>query len=305
MFTKFTYALAALLCFISCISINAFSQGIEYDAFAKKDMPGWVWGGVEMKYSHETDNAENGFAEIIYSSSLRPNNYIGKITRYSPILISSGNYLNIMMKGVKNDVTVKVQVLYDVDNDNKYTAEQDIMLESKPYTLNFDGWKEIKIKLDEENFTLISNFKDDFTVTEEDAMGIQIEFETGANFVESKFESGIALISQIQNKDNLSSQPKFTKEEQGKEKESYFKAKNYPNPFNPVTTISFTLPEATSVELTVYDRLGREVVQLVNSSLGAGTHSADFNANDYPSGIYFYRIKTPERTEVRKMILSK
>ncbi len=268
-------------------------------------MPGWVWGGLEMKYSHETDNPENGYAEIIYPNSLRPNNYIGKITKYAPILLSSGNFLNVMLKGVKNDVTVKIQVLYDVNNDNKYVASDDIMLESKPYTMNFDGWKEIKTKLDEDNFKLISDYKDDFTVTEEEALGIQLEFETGANFVDSKFESGIAMISEIQNKENLSSMPKFSKEDVGKEKESYFKARNYPNPFNPTTTISFTLPDATSVELTVYDRLGREVTQLLNSSLSAGTHTADFTASDYPSGIYFYRIKTPERTEVRKMILSK
>jgi hypothetical protein len=210
-----------------------------------------------------------------------------------------------MLQGVKNDVTVKIQVLYDVDNNAKYNEDQDIMLESKPFTLKFDGWKEVKVKLDEDNFKLISNFKDDFSVTEEDALAIQLEFEAGPNYKEEKFQSGIALISQIPNKDNLSSMPKFEKQEIGKERESYFKAKNYPNPFNPTTTISFTLTEATSIELIVYDRLGREVERLMDTSLGAGTHTVDFNAKDYPSGIYFYRIKTPERTEVRKMILSK
>lgn len=303
MITKLTYALAAFLCFF--YSTSAFSQPIEYDTFDKKALPNWTWGGLEMKYSHETDNAENGFAELINNENLKPNAYIGKITKYSPILLVSGNFLNVMLKGVKNDVTVKIQVLYDVDNNAKYNEDQDIMLESKPFTLKFDGWKEVKIKLDEDNFKLISNFKDDFTVTEEDALGIQLEFEAGPSYKEGKFESGIALVSQIPSKDNLSSMPKFEKQDTGKEKESYYKAKNYPNPFNPTTTISFTLNEATNVELTVYDRLGREVIRLLDTNLGAGTHTAEFNAKDYPSGIYFYRIKTPERTEVRKMILSK
>jgi hypothetical protein len=303
MITKLTYALAAFLCFF--YSTSSFSQVLEYDTFDKKALPNWTWGGLEMKYSHETDNAENGFAELVTSSSIKPGTYIGKITKYSPILLVSGNFLNVMLKGVKNDVTVKVQVLYDVDNNAQYNADQDIMLESKPFTMNFDGWKEVKIKLDEENFKLISNFKDDFTVTEEDALGIQLEFEAGPNYKEAKFESGIALISEIPNKDNLSSMPKFEKQDPTKEKESYFKAKNYPNPFNPTTTISFTLQDATSVELIVYDRLGREVTRLLDTNLSAGTHTAEFNAKDYPSGIYFYRIKTPERTEVRKMILSK
>lgn len=303
MITKLTYALVAFLCFF--YSSSAFSQPLEYDTFDKKALPNWTWGGLEMKYSHETDNAENGYAELINNTNIKPNNYIGKITKYSPILLVSGNFLNVMLKGVKNDVTVKIQVLYDVDNNSKYNEDQDIMLESKPFTLNFDGWKEVKIKLDEDNFKLISNFKDDFTVTEEDALGIQLEFEAGPKYTEGKFESGIAVISEIPNKENLSSMPKYEKQDTGKEKESYFKAKNYPNPFNPTTTISFTLNDATSVELTVYDRLGREVTRLLDTNLGAGTHTAEFNAKDYPSGIYFYRIKTPERTEVRKMILSK
>lgn len=303
MITKLTYALAAFLCFF--YSTSSFSQPIEYDTFDKKALTNWTWGGLEMKYSHETDNVENGFAELINNETIKPNYYIGKITKYSPILLVSGNFLNVMLKGVKNDVTVKIQVLYDVDNNAQYNNDQDIMLESKPFTLNFDGWKEVKIKLDQDNFTLISNFKDDFTVTEEDALGIQVEFEAGSNYKEGKFESGIALISQIPSKDNISSMPKYEKQDTGTQKESYFKAKNYPNPFNPATTISFTLTDATSVELTVYDRLGRDVVQLLNSSLSAGTHTVEFNAKDYPSGIYFYRIKTPERTEVRKMILSK
>ncbi|MBS1492209.1 MAG: T9SS type A sorting domain-containing protein [Bacteroidetes bacterium] len=303
MITKLTYALAAFACLFYTTSL--FSQPLEYDTFDKKALPNWTWGGLEMKYSHETDNAENGYAELIYSTPLKANNYIGKITKYSPILLVSGNFLNVMLQGVKNDVTVKIEVLYDVDNNNKYNDDQDIMLQSKPFSLNYEGWKEVKIKLDEDNFKLISNYKDDFTVTEEDALGIQIEFETGPNYKEGKFESGIAVISEIPNKENLSSMPKFEKQDTSKERESYYKAKNFPNPFNPTTTISFTLPEATNVELTVYDRLGREVVRLLDTSLGAGTHTAEFNAKDYPSGIYFYRIKTTERTEVRKMILSK
>ena len=293
-----------LLLFTLLITLNLNAQVTIYDDFSKKDLSAWIWGGVDMKYSHETDNKENGFVEISSQQKVKSNYYIGKTTKYSPILFSVGNYLNVMLQGVNNDASVKIELLYDIDNNGKYNEDKDILLMSKPISLNFSGWKEVKIKLDEDNFKLVSKFNDDFTVTEEEAVAIQFEYETGKNFKEAKFTSGIALISEIQNKENLMSkenEPNLS----NNEKESYFEAKNYPNPFNPSTTISFTLKEGTNVKLTVYDRLGREVKTLVDENKSAGTYTIEFNASGLPSGIYFYRIKTDSRTEVRKMIFAK
>jgi hypothetical protein len=292
----------SIIIFILISFKNNYSQGTIYDDFSKKDLPGWVWGGLEMKYSHETDNKENGFADLYSTTPVKAKTVIGKITKNIPFLFSVGNYINVMFKGVSNDVTVKFILLYDIDNNGKFNDDKDIMLVSKPLTMNFSGWKEIKIKLDQENFKLFSRFDDDFSVTEEDAMAIQFEFETGNNYKESKFESGIALISEIISKDNFGD---LKQEKDNNEKESYFDAKNYPNPFNPATTISYTLKETASVRLTVYDRLGREVKVLVDENQNAGTHTVEFNAANLPSGIYFYRIKANEKTEVRKMIFAK
>lgn len=263
-------------------------------------MPDWIWGGVEMKYSHEEDNKENGFAEIFSKEKISGSGYIGKIVLKRPYLFSAGNFVNAMLKGVQNDAYVKIQILYDVDNDSFFDENKDLKLSSKPVSMNFDGWKEIKLKLDQENFEIISKFEDSFEVTEEEAFAIQFEFEAGNDYTNSVFESGIALISEIINKEAFESG--FTP---GTSQESYFKAKNYPNPFNPVTTITFELPQSTYVSITVYDRLGREVVVLLDQNLDSGEHSVEFNATEYPSGIYFYRIKTPEKTEVRKMLLTK
>lgn len=286
------------------ISSQVFSQGNIYDDFSKKELTGWISGGVEIKYSHEQDNKENGYAEIFTKTKIKPKSYIGKVLRFSPFLFSAGNYINVMFQGITNDVNVRFSLFYDVDNNNKYNEDKDIMLQSKWVSMNFNGWKEIKIKLDQDNFNIISKFDDDFTVTEEEAIGIQFEFETGPNFKESVFETGIALISEVLNKENFlkDSNDDNTKLE---EKESYFDAKNFPNPFNPNTTISYILKENTYVKLTVYDRLGREVKTLVDDQQNAGTHEVEFNGSNLPSGIYFYRIKTNEKTEVRKMILAK
>jgi len=289
--------------FILVSAGKLFSQGTIYDDFSKKDMPGWVWGGLEMKYSHETDNKENGFADLFTTNTIKSKSLIGRITKNIPFLFSAGNYINVMFKGVSNDVNVKFIIQYDIDNNGKYNEDKDILLVSKPLSMNFSGWKEIKVKLDQENFKIVSKFDDDFSVTEEEALGIQFEFETGKDYKEAKFESGIALISEIVNKDNLNDLSKETKET--KETESYFDAKNYPNPFNPNTTISYTLKENASVRVTVYDRLGREVKVIVDENQGAGTHTVEFSASNLPSGIYFYRIKANEKTEVKKMILAK
>jgi hypothetical protein len=80
---------------------------------------------------------------------------------------------------------------------------------------------------------------------------------------------------------------------------------NYPNPFNPRTTIAFDLPAAGPVTLKVYDLSGRLLATLVDQSLPAGSHKTRFNAGDLASGIYFYAIRTGTYSETRKMVLLK
>lgn len=79
----------------------------------------------------------------------------------------------------------------------------------------------------------------------------------------------------------------------------------YPNPFNPSTTIEYSLPKESKVKLEIYDILGRKVITLVNKTQIAGTHYLTFNASNLSSGIYFYRIDAGKYTLVRKMILLK
>ncbi|MDE2997270.1 MAG: T9SS type A sorting domain-containing protein [Bacteroidota bacterium] len=80
---------------------------------------------------------------------------------------------------------------------------------------------------------------------------------------------------------------------------------NYPNPFNPQTTIRFGLPETAEVSLVVYDMMGREVKVLVNSTLNAGMHEASFDASSLPSGAYMYRLTTPGQEFSKLMMLLK
>jgi len=90
--------------------------------------------------------------------------------------------------------------------------------------------------------------------------------------------------------------------------EQYYLGNNYPNPFNPSTTIEFGLPEQSQVTLSVFNILGQTVFEMTDRSLAAGVHSAVFNASQLGSGVYFYSIRatgTSGRTFVdfKKMLL--
>jgi photosystem II stability/assembly factor-like uncharacterized protein len=86
---------------------------------------------------------------------------------------------------------------------------------------------------------------------------------------------------------------------------SYKLYDNYPNPFNPVTKIKFDLPSNSNVKLKVFDVTGREVADLINGELKAGTYEYQFNAVNLSSGMYFYRIEMSNYTEIKRMVLIK
>lgn len=80
---------------------------------------------------------------------------------------------------------------------------------------------------------------------------------------------------------------------------------NYPNPFNPITTIEYSLPKSNFVTLKVFDLLGREITSLVNEEKLPGNYSVKFDASQFSSGIYFYRLKAGSFIDTKKFILMK
>lgn len=86
---------------------------------------------------------------------------------------------------------------------------------------------------------------------------------------------------------------------------SFTLAQNYPNPFNPTTKIRYNIPELSLITLKVYDVLGNEIATLVNEEKPIGSYDIDFNANQLPSGVYFYQLIAGDFVAIKKMILMK
>jgi hypothetical protein len=86
---------------------------------------------------------------------------------------------------------------------------------------------------------------------------------------------------------------------------SHLMARNYPNPFNPTTTIRYSVPVSGHVNLAVYDLQGREVAVLVNGIQTAATYAVTWDGSGFPSGVYFCRVTAGKETFTGRMMLLK
>ncbi len=93
--------------------------------------------------------------------------------------------------------------------------------------------------------------------------------------------------------------------ENGTTPDKFSLEQNFPNPFNPTTTISYSIPKSEFVKIAVYDELGREVANVVNEHQKAGSYKATFTSYDLSSGVYYYRLTAGEYTDTKKMMVIK
>jgi len=87
--------------------------------------------------------------------------------------------------------------------------------------------------------------------------------------------------------------------------ESNSLSQNFPNPFNPTTTIYYGIQEPGNVTVKIFNTLGQEIVTLVNERKEVGYHYVEWNAANLPSGVYFYKIQSGHFAESKKMMLTK
>jgi hypothetical protein len=86
---------------------------------------------------------------------------------------------------------------------------------------------------------------------------------------------------------------------------SFQVSQNFPNPFNPTTTIEFSIPRTDRVTIVIHDLLGREIAVLLNEDMAAGFHRVAFNGRSLPSGTYYYTVRTTVYSKTRRMVLLK
>ncbi len=91
----------------------------------------------------------------------------------------------------------------------------------------------------------------------------------------------------------------------GKIPRQFSLSQNYPNPFNPSTNIHYNIPKRSFVELTIYNELGMEIESIVSEEKAPGEYKVEWNAKEYPSGIYLCRLEAGDFVETRKLILQK
>jgi hypothetical protein len=149
--------------------------------------------------------------------------------------------------------------------------------------------------------TIVSSNINSATTTAPDVSG----FRTGP----AAFGGGIAFVGAGQNRifyDGSNVSPVVGISNNGGEVPNAFSlSQNYPNPFNPTTNIKFAIPEASYVTLKVYDMLGREVASLVSQEMTSGSYTVDWNAANFTSGVYFYKISAGNFTDTKRMVLVK
>ncbi len=104
---------------------------------------------------------------------------------------------------------------------------------------------------------------------------------------------------------NWSGNPVSVNNGQGSIPLSYKLSQNFPNPFNPRTEITYDIPKASQVELSVFDETGRELKKLVSGYKQPGSYKTAFDGSNYSSGLYFYRLEAGDFSQTRKMILIK
>ena len=86
---------------------------------------------------------------------------------------------------------------------------------------------------------------------------------------------------------------------------SYFLQQNFPNPFNPITKIKYSVPQTSRIQIKIFDVLGNEIETLVNEEKSVGTYELTWNAANLSSGVYFYQLRAGSFVETKKMILLK
>ena len=230
------------------------------------------------------------------SVKFRTNNALGCKPSKPPIGI------NPIKSDEENNLRI-ISLVWGADNWDKSPIEPDI------------NWSELQMRIDSSDWESIYSGTDRFWNDSNYAYNkigdISVSFRARVRDNQNKWSMWSNVYETIKTNNNLTS----LGDKNENHLTEYYLSQNYPNPFNPRTTIKYTIPYVethlpadrqgryASVQLNVYDILGREVATLVNEEKQPGEYEVEFNAANLPSGVYFYQLSTEGFVQSNKMIL--
>ncbi|KUO61801.1 hypothetical protein APF79_12095 [bacterium BRH_c32] len=285
------------------VNMIASSETISYD-IAEDDLSQALDKQREKRY----DEAILLFLEVFKKNK---EELVGKyaLTKIEECFTQSGrkDYLNFSEKEIKPNITVGTETYvialeleaHQMVNAGEYSgAINNLTTILSKYNLNEN--------IEKNTLFTLGSF---YTLFADNKTGADNYFITlKAKYPEDDLTSQIEIIKRMGNslagdKKIILPNPEIKSETENNNEE--ISISNYPNPFNPTTTISFALPQSGNIKLIVYDALGREAAILADGMFEVGKHNIKFDGSNLSTGIYFYRITTPATIITKKMILVK
>jgi len=262
-------------------SLDIYDVG---DVLTPKSNPGsHYWNGTS-------------FAETtlgIQILSFNPTNQTYKLAvRFTdPEELAPARPQNLKASSVCNQCEVQLDWDANMESDiNKYNIYRKEVTNGTGWTLSYEFVTSVNHPtnswIDEESVTNVGNRSLYYRITAVDNTQ-----------KESTYSDEVNIYAKI---------PKLSRNENEQKINDFELHPNYPNPFNPTTTFTFTLPESAPVRLTIFDLSGQQVAQLINEELPAGRYEIPFDASSLASGVYLYRLSAGQGfSQVRKMMLIK
>ena len=293
------------------ILIMSDNDGNTLDTLYSAGSPAYTPTATDLQYSEaEADMISKDYAsaDVIYNS----------IISNSPGSVNSRNaYLNLYKsKRLQNADSTSLAVLREMFTSNLGGITDSVMekvvsqlslltlVNQRQYPQAINGFADIILQNPETEEALFAEID---AMTTSLLAGNSNDTTLGKGLAKGLLVKGF---KDYQDRMNQLIHKKFGVDTDTKEEQiiptKYSLYNNYPNPFNPTTTIRFDLPEKTNVELVVYDILGRRVKSLVDNQVrNPGRYEVSFNANALASGVYIYKLTTKNYSQAHKMFLVK
>lgn len=279
-------------------TIDYLSSGVISQGFTQQ-----FWANGRYPLFFQFNATINGESQDIYAFNIHAK-ALGDATSYNQRLVASGEMKDYLDRDHPDDNVIFLGDFNDEINQSTYNGEvspYDNFFQDPEYTI-------VTKSLEDRGLASQSfgSFIDHIVFTSE----LSDEYFEGTERVENPFYIG-SYLSTTSDHFPIWTRFKFgtitnTENEFFSKPTDITLSQNYPNPFNPTTTISYTLNESMRVNLEVFDMLGRKVATLVDGNQSAGQQQVSFDATNFASGVYLYRLTTANGTQlIRKMTLLK